>query len=319
MENFNQKISKKNSKNLKFFVLSIILTTLILLGLNVVFEKTSKNTSEIINVNIQLPVVNSFEKINIDLEISATSAIVVEIDKENNEFIHFEKNKNQELPIASLTKLMTALIAFENNNIYQMSMPIVLSQEAISQTTASRHINLEKGKILSLKTLLNMLLIESSNGAAYAIAETMQKSAFLEIMNLKAKELDMKNTYFITSSGLDNQNNYNYSTVGDLVKLTKYIKQNYLEIFEITKKETYHVFDENDEFYYFIPENTNKLLFEDLSIIGGKTGWTPRAGQCLIVVFSHPEKDTYFVSIVLNSQDRFRDTRKIIESIYNGN
>jgi len=259
--------------------------------------------------------IQPLEKIELNLNISAPSAIVAEVDKRGNEIIHFEKSKDRKLPIASISKLMTALVVFEKPSIFQDYLLISLSEEAVSQTDASRYKILEKGKTFTLKTLLNMLLVESNNAASYSLAEVMGEPAFIQVMNLKARELNMENTFFATSSGLDNKEKYNYSSVSDLVKLAKYVKEHHPEILKISKKETYHVFDSENEFYYFIPENTNRLLFEFSEIIGGKTGWTPRAGQCLLVVFSHPERDSYFVVVVLNSQDRFGDVKQIIELI----
>lgn len=302
------------TKNLKYFIFALVLTSALVFSINVISQKTEDSfvfTAQIIDIP-------EFSKLEIKPNILANSAILLEVDQKNNSLIHFEKNKDAQLPIASLTKLMTALVVFENKDIYPLSLPIVLSEKTVSQIDASRYTILEKGKILSLETLLNILLIESGNGAAYVIAETLGEKEFITTMNFKAKELGMQDTFFINSSGLDNEYKYSFSTVKDLSILAQYIQENYPEIFQISTKETYHVFDINNDFYYFIPENTNRLLFEIPEIIGGKTGWTPRAGQCLMVLFSHPENNNYFISIVLNSQDRFGDIRKIIQKIYNG-
>ncbi|MDD5606259.1 MAG: hypothetical protein PHN37_00090 [Candidatus Pacebacteria bacterium] len=303
------------TRNLKFFIFPLFFTIIIFLGINILFGKTEKAPS----FTAQIVETSPLRKINIQPNLSAQSAIVMEVDKKGNDIVHFEKGIKQKLPIASLTKLMTALVVFENPLIYPKSMPITLSKKAVSQIDASRYITLEEGKTFSLETLLNILLIESGNGAAQIIAETLGEKEFINTMNFKAKELNMLDTFFVNPSGLDNRDNYNYSTVYDLAVLAQYIKKNYPEIFHISSKEIYHVFDINNEFYYFIPENTNKLLFEIPEIIGGKTGWTPTAGQCLLVLFSHPHKDTYFISVVLNSQNRFEDIKNIIQQIYNDN
>ncbi len=300
---------KKN--NLKYFFLGLLLFVSFSVTLNI-FSLTD-STEEPLKAD--LLEIQPLEKIELNLNISAPSAIVAEVDKRGNEIIHFEKSKDRKLPIASISKLMTALVVFEKPSIFQDYLLISLSEEAVSQTDASRYKILEKGKTFTLKTLLNMLLVESNNAASYSLAEVMGEPAFIQVMNLKARELNMENTFFATSSGLDNKEKYNYSSVSDLVKLAKYVKEHHPEILKISKKETYHVFDSENEFYYFIPENTNRLLFEFSEIIGGKTGWTPRAGQCLLVVFSHPERDSYFVVVVLNSQDRFGDVKQIIELI----
>ncbi len=304
------------TRNLKFFILSFSLVFFSLLFFN--------NWSQKIEISFDndfytAQITGSLIKdLDLDFNVFASAAIISEINQIGNQKIHFQKLEQAKMPIASITKLMTALVVLENPEIYQKSMPIVFSKKAVSQVDASRYKILDEGKVFSLETLLNMILIESNNAAAYALAEVMGESAFVTAMNLKAKEIGMENTFFVNSVGLDGQNGFNYSTVYDLTKLATYVFQNYPEIFEISKKQTYHVFDINNEFYYFIPENTNQLLYEIPEILGGKTGWTPRAGQSLLFVFSHPKKDHYFVGVLLNSQDRFRDAKQVIQTIYDG-
>jgi len=152
--------------------------------------------------------------------------------------------------------------------------------------------------------LLLSLLIESNNEAADDLAEIIGEKSFLELMNLKAKELGMENTHFTNPNGLDPEEpdeSLNYSTAEDLVKLTKYITLEQPLLWEISTIQGF----EN-------MENTNELLGQIPGIIGGKTGETPLAGKCLILVVQAPKNKGFLVNVILNSEDRFEEMKKLI-------
>ena len=253
-----------------------------------------------------------------DLEIRARAAISVEINNKGNEKILFEKNSQQPLPIASLTKLMTALVVFDLDETYNLSQPIKISQKAVFQEGESKYADLVAGEFLSVESLLYIMLMESSNDAAYAITELIGQGAFVDLMNLYAKDLGLKNTYFANSTGLDPDFLYqsiNLSTAQDLVKLAKYILVEYPQIFGITNNCYYEVLRPNGIFRHLISENTNELLAEFPEIIGGKTGWSLVADGCLLLVLESPRKNNYFINVVLGSKDRFGEMRKLIEQV----
>ncbi|MDI6591424.1 MAG: serine hydrolase [Patescibacteria group bacterium] len=241
-----------------------------------------------------------------DLEIEAKSAISVLITKEGEEKILFEKESSKILPIASLTKLMTANIVLK---YYDLSKEIKISQEAVEQEEDFG--KLKAGKIFSIKYLLYPLLMESSNDAAYALAEVIGQEAFVDLMNLEAKSLGLKNTHFFNSTGLDPKNlanPLNCSTAEDLVKLAKYLLEEQPLIWEILS---------TPKFTLYGPEliNNNKLLGEISGIVGGKTGYTEKALHCFLLVIEAPKNQGEIINIVLGAENHFKEMKKIINWI----
>lgn len=242
----------------------------------------------------------------LETELKAESAISVFINPKGEEEILFERNISVRRPIASLTKLMTALVAEKE---YEPEQIFVISQTAVNQEEDKGI--LKTGENLSLKELLHIMLIESSNDAAWAIGEG--KENFSEAMNLEAQGLGLENTYFINPTGLDGFENY--STAADLVKLAKYIVKQHPQIFEITAKQSYEVLNPDGSLHHFIGENTNKLLGEAPGIIGGKTGYTDEAGGCIILLLKN-EKGGYFINVILgtaSADERFQEMKKLID------
>jgi len=212
-----------------------------------------------------------------DFKSEARAAISVFFDYQGSEKILFEKNISQPLPIASLTKLMTA-------NIFL------------------KHYDFGEEEVVNL---LLSLLIESNNKAANDLAGINGKEIFLELMNSEAKELGMENTYFANPSGLDPKEPgelLNYSTAKDLVKLAKYLTFERPLIWEIS------IIPEFENNF-----NTNKLLEEIPGIIGGKTGETSLAGKCLILVVRAPKNKGFIVNVILNSENSFEEMKKLID------
>lgn len=236
-----------------------------------------------------------------NLEINAKTALSLEVDNKGDEKILFEKNSQESLPIASLTKLMTALVIFDLTETYDFSQPISITKKAVNQEGSSKYDDLRVGEELSVGDLLCIMLIESSNDAAFALTEPIGEKAFVDLMNLYARDIGLENTYFVNSTGLELGGT---STARDLVKLARYIIDNYPQIFEITIHQQYGTVT-----------NTNELLGEVSGIIGGKTGWSPEAGGCLLLVLDNPKGSGYFINIILGAQDRFQEMRKIIDVI----
>jgi D-alanyl-D-alanine carboxypeptidase len=250
---------------------------------------------------------------NQPLEITAESALAVYINGEKEEFVLFEKNSETVKPIASLTKLITALTVLD---IYQPNDIIHISSEAVGQEGEKGY--LKADEFISVEDLLKIMLIESSNDAAFAFAshyfseEKITPEAFKNLMNLETKHnigLNPESTHFQNPSGLDPYNGIeeiNHSTAKDLFEITKYILRERPEILEILSIPETTVAGRN-------LTTTNILLTEYPKIIGGKTGYTDRAGGCLALVLEAPGEDSYFINIILGSQERFEDMRKMIE------
>jgi len=258
---------------------------------------------EIISQKINQPQVQA-------LDIKAEAAVSVLITPEGKRVVLYEKNMSEKRPIASLTKLMTALVASET---YNSSDVFRITKEAVDQDDLRG--DLHTGEVLSLKELLHSMLIESSNDAAWAIAEgdSFNISEFVGLMNEKARKMNLLNTNFVNPTGLDGGNNY--STCNDLTRLVSYLIENNPQILEITKKKSYQVLNPDGSLHH-TSENTNLLLGEFPEIIGGKTGFTDEAGGCVLLVLED-EDGNHLIHIVLGTdsrESRFEEMRKLVNS-----
>jgi D-alanyl-D-alanine carboxypeptidase len=247
----------------------------------------------------------SKDKIN-ELNIESNNFLSVFI-KDGKEIILSEKKADEVIAIASLTKLMTAIIVLENYNLDDL---IQISASAIA--TYGDAGNLQIGEIMTIRDLLYITLIESSNDGAEALAEKMGVSTFVYKMNEKATSLGMNNTWFINPSGLDEENLYNFSTVNDLKKMVVYILENHsliAEILSLPEKElTSHSGISRTI------RNTNVLLEESDAYLWGKTGYTNRANGCLILIlnnFSINNNQGYVINIIAGADDKFGEARKL--------
>ena len=253
-----------------------------------------------------------------DLEIDAKAVILVKVSENGNEKILLRKASQEPLAIASLTKLMTALVVYDLDEFYVESQSVEITKEAVEQEGQSKYGDLRIGEKLSVKNLLYIALIESSNDAAFALTEPIGRQGFVELMNLYSKKIGLESTYFVNPTGLESDSPEelkNVSTARDVASLARYILENYPQIFEITSNQSYEVLNLDNTFHHFIPQNTNELLGEVPGIIGGKTGWTPQAGECLLIVLDDPNSDDYYISVILGAKDRFAEMRKIIDAI----
>ncbi|HRT18402.1 MAG TPA: serine hydrolase [Candidatus Paceibacterota bacterium] len=247
----------------------------------------------------------SKDKIN-ELNLESNNFLSVFI-KDDKEIILSEKKADEVIAIASLTKLMTAIIVLENYNLDDL---IQISASAVA--TYGDAGNLQIGEIMTIRDLLYITLIESSNDGAEALAEKMGVSTFVYKMNEKATSLGMNNTWFINPSGLDEENLYNFSTVNDLKKMVVYILENHsliAEILSLPEKElTSHSGISRTI------RNTNVLLEESDAYLWGKTGYTNRANGCLILIlnnFSINNNQGYVINIIAGADDKFGEARKL--------
>ena len=236
-------------------------------------------------------------------EIEAKSAILVKINKNGSQEILFEKNSDQILPIASLTKLMTALVVTEN---YNLSQQLEVTKEAVEQPEEFG--NLKIGEYLSVENLLYLLLIESSNDSAFTLSELIGQDGFVGLMNLEAEDLGLFGTYFVGPTGYSPEN---YSTAQDLVNLAKYLLKNKAIIWEISYRAEFGLYTPDGVFHHQL-SNTNQLLKKYPEIIGGKTGYTEEAGGCVISILKN-SKNEIFISIILGSENRFEEMQKLSE------
>ncbi len=256
-----------------------------------IVENIPKNLYPLLNWDIE------------NLKIQAPAAISIEIDNVINKVL-FSKNETARMPIASLAKLMTALVVLENYNLDQKVTvsPVAMAQEG-------EHGNLKSGETLSAKDLLYITLIESSNDSAYALSEVMGTKNFVNVMNKTAQKLELSNTHFFDSSGLSANS---YSSAEDIAKLTNYLFKTYPIFNQIINTKEYDLYLKNGQLHHKLI-NTNKLLGQRLEIIGGKTGWTTDAKGCFMVIEKSPIEGNYIIHVILGSPDRVLEMENIID------
>ncbi len=239
-------------------------------------------------------------------KILARAALV--FDTKNRSVLFQKDNILEARPIASLTKLMTAIVALENAKETDI---FTISQNAVVQKGEMG--NLAVGEKITLKNLLYLMLVASSNDAAQAIAENISSPAtdsgqiFVGLMNQKAKALGLKNTSFKDSSGLDPSN---FSTAWELTKIMEEVLKNPL-LSKIMQTPKITIFSVDKKFRHQI-ESTDKLLDRVPEILGGKTGYIQEAGNCMILAVKSPQNGGIIISVVMDSPDRLLETETLI-------
>ena len=219
----------------------------------------------------------------------------------------FSKDESQVLRPASLTKVMTSILAIESGKMNSV-VTITAEMKRVEPTIA----NFKIGEKFYLKDLVHAAMIKSANDAANAIAIYLgkgNKQVFVNMMNIKAKQLGMRNTNFTNPCGFDISNHT--STAKDLLILTEYaikspvfnsiVKLNKYSFRAINTKKTYVVY------------TSNKLLRAEPYIVGVKTGYTGKAGACLIARAKKGNKDVLMV--MLNAYNRWPNAKKALDSI----
>ena len=216
-------------------------------------------------------------------------------------------NKDKKMPIASLTKLATALAALK---IYDEDEILVVPKRA-SQAIGSK-VFFQAGSRVSVRDLLRALLISSGNDAAITLAGSTEadEKIFIKKMNEVAKNLKLKNTNFVNTTGLDQADHF--STAHDLALLTTHFLQQPL-LKEIVKKKYVEIYTLQGKMHKIVTRN--QLLRDWEDIYGVKTGTTPQAGASFIALVKNKQGQEV-VTIVLNSPARFLDTKVVIKWIF---
>jgi D-alanyl-D-alanine carboxypeptidase len=235
------------------------------------------------------------------------------------DFYLYEKNTHEQRPIASLTKLITAAVVLDYSKLDET---VSISKEAIK--TEGNSGLLREGEILTVYDLLAAALLESSNDAAYALAEytgnkliSNQETnatpirAFVRTMNQKFNDLGLVNSNFTDPSGLEDSKSF--STAYDFANFIKYLRNNpnYDVIWQILKLKTYTTQSKNNIASHEF-KSTNSLLDELDGVIGGKTGYTNNALGNLMLVLTGPN-NTEIIYLVMGSNDRFGEMKKLID------
>lgn len=230
------------------------------------------------------------------------NAIVVK-DLRNNKIL-ISKDENQVLSPASLTKVMTAILAIESGKLNSV-VKITPAMKKVDPTIS----NFRVGEKFYLRDLVHAALIRSSNDAAMAIAIYLGKGSkqnFVSQMNKKAKRLGMRNTKFSNPCGFDI--GYHKSSARDLLKLTEYaIRSKTFNSIVQKRKYTFKAINTKRKYSVL---TSNKLMMEERNVVGVKTGFTNMAGACLIARAKKGKKDVLMV--MLNANNRWENAKAIV-------
>lgn len=239
------------------------------------------------------------------LEINSKHAILYNL---NEDKIIFEKNSNEITSIASLTKIMTTIVAIEN--IENLDAKVTITEKDFNGLYDASLAGFEVGDEVTYRDLLYGTMLPSGAEASQALANNISGSVngFAGLMNEKAKELGMKNTHFINTSGLDINNHY--STVYDVALLLKYCLNNktFKTIFESTSYKT-----SNGELtlYSTFRYTAIKYNYKSDYILGAKTGYTDDAGKCLASIAYDQNNDILYLLVTTGANTSTDDAYHI--------
>lgn len=244
------------------------------------------------------------------------------IDVESGTILHYD-NGRKRTQIASLTKIMTALLAVEN--IKDLNEEVVITREAINlpgtvvgcprsgYCVANRMYAGEKVKAIDL---MKAALMNSANDAATALGIYVvggDEKKFVSMMNKKAESIGLKDTHFCTPSGLeiDGQEDTCYSSAYDIARIAAY-SMRYDIIWKIMRTSEDRFYS-TDEKYMHELKNTDLLLGSLGNSLGGKTGFTPMAGKSLLMGATDMSQSHKIIAVLLNDEDRWEDMKALID------
>jgi len=235
-------------------------------------------------------------------QVFSSGALIYDITTER---LLYANDIKKRLPIASLTKIMTAVVAVENNDL---TKKIKIEKEAA--TIGEDSMGLSEGEVLELKDLLHGLFLNSGNDAAEAIASSSQfgRDNFIYLMNKKVEELGLTDTHFTNPSGLQGDGEQ-YSTAYDLLVITKYALENKI-ISQIASTVSYEIAQTASHKAYSLFNETN-LLTSYPGVKGVKTGYTYEAGFCLISYLDYQGHE--IIGILLNADNRRQSMKDLLD------
>ncbi|MEK9129952.1 MAG: hypothetical protein AAB526_00935 [Patescibacteria group bacterium] len=275
----------------------------ILLEFNAISKQIIKKKEILIKEPIRI------NKQNLKINVTAQSGLVVDL-KTGKKL--WEKNFQEKRSIASLTKLMSALIFLETNPSLEKKIKITKKDEI-----GGARLNVNFSEDILVNDLFHAGLIGSKNNAILALARFtgMSKENFVKKMNKKAQVIGLKNTHFVDPSGLDSKN---LSTAEDVLKLAKQVFKNQeIKKILVTNKYQFFTFLNNKKARAIVVENTNELLSK-LKIEAGKTGFSNEAGSCLVIQIKN-EYGNEILAVLLGNKTKeinFQEMEKLIKWIF---
>ena len=251
-----------------------------------------------------------------NIVITAHAAYVWDVQKQK---ALFKKNEAEKLPLASITKLMTALVAQE---VLGEKDKVTIGKLSIRQQGES---GFKEGEVFQRISLSDLVLMASSNDGAFALASAAgdvltpkQNGAdsFVRAMNIRAHEIGLTDTYFKNPTGLDLSTTEGgaYGTVRDVAFLMEYIVKNEPDILSFTKENSARFYTQTGE--HHDAENTNEFTGKISGLIGSKTGYTELAGGNLVIAFN-AGLNRPIIAAVLGStqQERFSDILRLVTEV----
>lgn len=295
-------------KALVFFVFIVLLGFLGFISYNL-YSKTTDNNASVVSpvpnfltafINKQVYTLNLWlpslaNKISVSFkapEISARSALIYDTTAKK---VLYSKNPKAKLPMASLTKIMTAIIALENKR--RDDAYVVTPEDLVGEDS----MGLSSGETLTLSDLLYGLILNSGNDAAEVLAQNFPgRDFFIKAMNDKVKSLGLTDTNFTNPSGLEGDGKQ-YTTAYDLMIITDYALENFPLFDQVVSTFDYNIpYSSLHKAFYL--ENQTNLLTSYPGVKGVKTGYTPEAGLCLVTYLDY--NGHKIIGVVLGSGDR---------------
>lgn len=258
---------------------------------------------QVSTLNLWLPSLDSILSSKVKKpEISGKSALIYDLTTKK---VIYAKNPKEKLPMASLTKIMTSVIALENkrpDDKYTVKSEDLVGEDAMG---------LSEGEVMSLSDLLYGLVLHSGNDAAETLANAYPtgREGFIKAMNKKAQTLGLSDTNFTNPTGLEGDGKQ-YTTTYDLMVITNYALSNSPLFSEVVSTFDYHIpyTLEHKEFYL---ENETNLLTSYPGVKGVKTGYTPEAGLCLVTYLDY--NGHKIIGVLLGSDNRIKDMKELLD------
>lgn len=235
-------------------------------------------------------------------EVSARASLVYDLT--TNKVI-YQKNAKEKLPMASITKIMTSIVALENkrkDNKYFVAKKDLVGEDSMGLTA---------GEVLSLEELLYGLMLHSGNDAAETLANNFSggRTKFITAMNNKAKSLGLSDTNFTNPTGLEGDGKQ-YTTSYDLLVITRYAVLNFPLFNEIVSTVDYNIPAAKTHKAFYLANETN-LLTSYPGVKGIKTGYTPEAGLCLVTYLDYGGHK--IIGILLGSDNRRQEMKDLLD------
>lgn len=254
-------------------------------------------------LDLWLPFIGQSQRNEFDpSSLTAKSVLMFDLTSEK---VLFEKNSRERLPMASLTKIMTAIVSIENPR--SDDRYVVKGADLVGEDS----MGLSPGEELTLEELLYGLMLPSGNDAAEVLASNSPfgREGFIKAMNDKARSLGLTDTIFSNPSGLQGDG-VQHTTTYDLLVMTQYALDNFPIFREIVSQPEYVLPSTATHPAYQLVSETNLLTTYD-GVKGVKTGYTPEAGLCLVTYLDY--KGHKIIGILLNSENRRMEMKELLD------